>query len=125
MELKTADKVAQELLDSKNQNELKEYLFRQLVLLDKKKNDEQKKEKINNQINASINQLNNDNIELRKCNTAVSRALNRKTVENFQLENKVKKLENEVNKVKESINYHAYQGDLFNSHLKMIKGNIS
>ena len=124
MELKTADKAAQELLESKNQNELKEYLFRQLVLLDQKKNDEQQKEKINNQINASINQLNKDKIELRKCNTAVSRALNRKTVEHFQLDNKVKNLENEVKKVRESINYHAYQGDLFHNHLKNLKGNI-
>ena len=77
MELKTADKVAEELLESNNQNELKEYLFRQLVLLDKKKNDDQKIEKINNQINASISQLNHDKIELRKCNIAVSRALNK------------------------------------------------
>ena len=124
IELKTADKVAQELLEFKNQNELKEYLFRQLLLLDQKNNDEQEKEKINNQINASINQLNNDKIELRKCNTAVSRALNRKIVEHFLLYNKVKNLENEVKKVRESINYHAYQGDLFHNHLKNLKGNI-
>ena len=124
IELKTADKVAQELLEFKNQNELKEYLFRQLVLLDQKNNDEQEKEKKNNQINASINQLNNDKIELRKCNTAVSRALNRKIVEHFQLSNKVKNLENEVKKVRESINYHACQGDIFHNHLKNLKGNI-
>ena len=33
-ELKSYDKVAQELIESKNEKELKEYLFRQLVFLD-------------------------------------------------------------------------------------------
>ena len=122
-ELKTVDKVAQELLESKNENELKEYLFTQLRLLDQKKRIINHNEFIKNRINSAINQLNNDKIELRKCNTAVTRALNRKTVECFNLENKEKKLEIEINNVKDSINYHAYIGDLYNEKLKVLKDN--
>ena len=122
-ELKTVDKVAQELLESKNENELKEYLFTQLRLLDQQKRIDNHNELIKNRINNTINQLNNDKIELRKCNTAVTRALNRKTVECFNLENKEKKLEIEINNVKDSINYHAYIGDLYNEKLKVLKEN--
>ena len=83
-------------MESKNENELKDYLFTQLRLLDQQKRIDNHNEQIKNRINNAINQLNNDKIELRKCNTAVTRALNRKTVECFNLENKKKKLENEI-----------------------------
>ena len=119
MELKTVDKVAQELLESRNQDELKDYLFGQLILLDEKKQDDNKKE----QIKGTINQLNNDKIELRKCNTAVSRALNKRIVDDYNLDCRVKKIENEISKVKESIKYHALQGDLYKQQLNYIKEN--
>ena len=122
-ELKTVDKVAQELLESKNENELKEYLFIQLRLLDQKKRIEFKNEQIKNRISDAVNQLNNDKIELRKCNTAVTRVLNKKTVELYNLENKKNKLEKEINNVKESLNYHVCMGDLYNEKLKELKGN--
>lgn len=123
VELKTVDKVAQELLESKNQTELKEYLYNQLILLDQKKRIDYNNEQITNRINHSINQLNSDNLDLRKCNIAVTRALNKKAVECFNLENKKKKLENEINNVEKSISYHAYMGDLYNEKIKLLKEN--
>ena len=121
MELKTVDKVAQELLESRNQDELKEYLFGQLLLLNEKKKGDNEKEIIQNKINGAINQLDKDFLELRKCNTVVSRVLNKKIIENCNIDNRMKKIENEINKVKESLNYHAYMGDLYNEKLKNIR----
>ena len=114
VELKTVDVVAKELLESRNEEELKEYLFNQLQLLDKKKrNDAQ-----NSQIEEHIKKLVNDHVELRKCNIAVSRVLNKKIVENYSLDNKMKTLENEIKKVTQNICYHEYMGDLYNEQLK-------
>ena len=76
-----------------------------------------------NRISDAVNQLNNDKIELRKCNTAVTRVLNKKTVELYNLENKKNKLEKEINNVKESLNYHVCMGDLYNEKLKELQGN--
>ena len=120
-ELKTVDKVAQELLESRNQDELKEYLFGQLLLLNAKKENDIKKERLKNQINNTINQLINDKMELRKCNTGVSKVLNRKIVELYKVDNEIKKRENEINQVKERLNYHAYMGDFYKEQLKLIK----
>lgn len=120
-ELKTIDKVAQELLESRNQDELKEYLFSQLLLLNDKKENDIKKELLKNQINNTINQLINDKMELRKCNTGVSKVLNRKIVELYKVDNEIKKRENEINQVKERLNYHAYMGDFYKEQLKLIK----
>ena len=120
-ELKTVDKVAQELLESRNKDELKEYLFGQLLLLNAKKENDIKKERLKNQINNTINQLINDKMELRKCNTGVSKVLNRKIVELYKVDNEIKKRENEINQVKERLNYHAYMGDFYKEQLKLIK----
>lgn len=122
-ELKTYDKVAQELTESKNANELKEYLFRQLVLLDKKKQEDNNKIVMKNEINNTITQLNRDIIELRKCNTVVSKALNKKATQYVSLANQEKKIEKEIEKTKESLNYHAYIGDLCKEQLNFLKEN--
>lgn len=119
MELKTVDVVAQELLESKDENDLKEYLFDQLQLLDQKMRINQKFQLLEK----AINQLNKDHIELRKCNTAVSRALNKKVVENFNLDNKLKNLNNEVEKIIKNINYHEYMGDCYKEELNKLKEN--
>ena len=119
--MKTVDKVAQELLESRNKDELKEYLFGQLLLLNAKKENDIKKERLKNQINNTINQLINDKMELRKCNTGVSKVLNRKIVELYKVDNEIKKRENEINQVKERLNYHAYMGDFYKEQLKLIK----
>ena len=114
VELKTVDVVAKELLESRNEEELKEYLFNQLQLLDKKKRTDVQ----NSQIEEHIKKLVNDHVELRKCNIAVSRVLNKKIVENYSLDNKMKTLENEIKKVTQNICYHEYMGDLYNEQLK-------
>ena len=118
------EKVARELLESKNLIELKEYLFGQLILLDQKKKKDNKNQQIKYQINNTINQLNLDKIELRKCNTVVTQALNKKIVEAYKFENKVRKLSEDINKVKESINYHEKMGDYYKGKLKEINGNL-
>ena len=64
-----------------------------------------------------------DQIELRKCNVVVSRALNKKTVENVTLDNQVKKLEKEINRVNNSIIEHDAMGNLFRKQLEEIKKN--
>ena len=122
MELKTVDKVAQELLESKDLNELKEYLFTQLKLLDQKKREDNKNQQIKYEFDNAINQLNNDKFELRKCNTVVTQAVNKKIVEAYKLENRVRKLEGEINQIRESINYHERMGDLYKEKLKEIGG---
>lgn len=123
LEIKTVDKVAKELLESKDLNELKEYLFGQLKLLDQKKRIDIKNQQIKYQIDNTINQLNNDKLELRKCNTVVTHAVNKKIVEAYKLENRVRKLEGDINKVKESINYHERMGDFYKEKLKEINEN--
>ena len=118
-ELKTVDEVAKELLESRNENELKEYLFDQLQLLDKKKRIDCQY----SQMREHIDKLTKDQIELRKCNVVVSRALNKKTVENVTLDNQVKKLEKEINRVNNSIIEHDAMGNLFRKQLEEIKKN--
>ena len=118
-ELKTVDQVAKELLESRNENELKEYLFDQLQLLDKKKRIDEKY----SEMKEHIDKLNKDQCELRRCNKIVSRGLNKKIVEDSCLGNKVKKLENEINVVKNSIRDHESIGDKFMEALKHLQNN--
>lgn len=118
-ELKTVDEVAKELLESRNENELKEYLFDQLQLLDKKKRIDEKY----SEMKEHIDKLNKDQCELRRCNKIVSRGLNKKIVEDSRLGNKVKKLENEINVVKNSIRDHESIGDKFMEALKHLQNN--
>ena len=121
MELKTVEEVAQELLQSKDENDLREYLFDQLQLLQQKKIIDIKMEQMKN----TINQLNRDKIDLRKCNEVVSRVLNKKCVEYFNKNRELKKLNIDIDKVIKNINYHEYMGDLYKEELKKLKMNIS
>jgi hypothetical protein len=116
-ELKTVNEVAKELLESRNENELKEYLFDQLQLLDKKKRIDEKY----SEMKEHIDKLNKDQIELRRCNLIVSRGLNKKVVEDARLGNKVKELEKEINVVRNSIRDHESIGDRFNEALKNLQ----
>ena len=122
-ELKSVDKVAQELLESKNENELKEYLFNQLQLLDQKKRNNNNSEQMKDRINSIINQLIKDKFDLRKCNIGVTKALNKKIVEIFNLENKEKQLENEIKNVNERIKYHEIMGDFYKAKIKQLHEN--
>lgn len=117
MELKTVDEVAQELLQSKDENNLREYLFDQLQLLHQKKIIEYKLSQMKN----TINQLNRDKIDLRRCNEVVSRALNKKTVEDVKKNRELEKLNVDIGKVIKNIQYHEYMGDLYKEELKRLK----
>jgi len=119
MELKTVDVVASELLQSKNENDLREYLFDQLQLLERKKRMDNKLAQMEN----TINQLTNDKLELRKCNTIVSRAFNKKVIEYYNIDKKMKNLNSEIEKVVNSIHYHEYMGDCYKEELNKIKEN--
>ena len=103
-----------------NNESLKEYLFNQLQLLDKKKRIDCQY----SQMREHIDKLTKDQMELRKCNTIVSRALNKKTVENDTLDNQVKKLEKEIHNVQNSIIEHDAMGNLFRKQLEEIQKNI-
>ena len=121
MELKTVDVVANELLQSKDENDLREYLFDQLQLLERKKRIDSKLAQMEN----TINQLSNDKIQLRKCNTSVSRALNKKVIDYYNIDKRIKNLNSEIEKVVNSIHYHEYMGDCYKEELDKIKGNDS
>ena len=113
-ELKIVDILAQELVQTKNEEELKEYLFEQLQLLDIKKRNDQNI----NILNDAINQLDKDKRDLRKCNTIVSLSLNKKLVENYKIDLRIKKLEEDIDKVKGNIKYYEALGDYYISQIK-------
>ena len=113
-DIKIVDILAQEIVQSKNEEELKEYLFEQLLLLDIKKRNEQNI----NILNDSINQLDKDKRDLRKCNTIVSQSLNKKLVENHKIDLRIKKLEEDIDKVKGNIKYYEALGDFYISQIK-------
>ena len=113
-ELKIVDILAQELVQTKNEEELKEYLFEQLQLLDIKKRNDQNI----NILNDAIIQLDKDKRDLRKCNTIVSLSLNKKLVENYKIDLRIKKLEEDIDKVKGNIKYYEALGDFYISQIK-------
>ena len=113
-ELKIVDILAQELVQLKNEEELKEYLFEQLQLLDIKKRNDQNI----NILNDAIIQLDKDKRDLRKCNTIVSLSLNKKLVENYKIDLRIKKLEEDIDKVKGNIKYYEALGDYYISQIK-------
>ena len=113
-EIKIVDILAQEIVQSKNEEELKEYLFEQLQLLDIKKRNDQNINILNN----AINQLDKDKRDLRKCNTIVSQSLNKKLVENHKIDLRIKKLEENIDKVKGNIKYYEALGDFYISQIK-------
>lgn len=119
IELKCVDIVAEELLKSKNEDELKKYLFEQLQMLDNKK----RIDKNIGQIKYTINQLDKDKNDLRKCNIGVSRALNKKIVDNNRLDREIKNLENNINSIRNNIKYYESLGDSYLEELHKLKSN--
>ena len=120
LELKQVDVVAEELLQSKNEREVREYLYVQLLLLDRKKRENRDKEKMKK----IINQLSNDFYDLRRCNTCVSRAFNKKAVDLYNLDNRMKKISGDVEKIQKSIYQYEYMGDFYKNKLNELKKNI-
>lgn len=113
LELKTVSEVANDLLKCKKKEELKEYLFDQLQLLDEKKRTENKVKEMKQQIDEKIKILERDFKELRHCNTVVSRAYIKKKTELHTLGLKVNKNVKEIENKMKQIQYHSYMGDLY------------
>ena len=104
LELKTVDQIAEELLNSKDQEELKKYLFIQLLFL----NEKYKKDKIFQKIKEQINHLDMDYLSLDKCQKTIPRPINKKKFEISELDNKNSELNKEIEKKKESIQFLEY-----------------
>ena len=104
LELKTVDQIAEELLNSKDQEELKKYLFIQLLFL----NEKYKKDKIFQKIKEQINLLDKDYLSLVKCQKTIPRPINKKKFEISELDNKNSELKEEIKKKKESIQFLEY-----------------
>ena len=84
LELKTVDQIAEELLNSKDQEELKKYLFIQLLFL----NEKYKKDKIFQKIKEQINLLDIDYHSLDKCQKTIPRPINKNKFKISELDNK-------------------------------------
>ena len=103
-ELKTVDQIAEELLKSKDQEELKKYLFIQLLFL----NEKYKKDKIFQKIKEQINLLDIDYLSLDKCQKTIPRPINKNKFKISELDNKNSELNKEIEKKKESIQFLEY-----------------
>ena len=115
LELKTVDLIAEELLNSKDQEDLKKYLFNQLVLLEEKK----EKDRKNGRILKGIDILEKDRFSLEKCLSTNIRLINKKTTEVHRLDCKINELNEEINKVRGRILYQESIGR--NIYLSMQK----
>jgi hypothetical protein len=115
LELKTVDKATEEILESKNQDDLKKYLFNQLVLLEDKKDKERKIQKMMKE----INNLEKDYPSLKKCLLTIIRPVNKNNSKINKLDNKIKELKDEIDKVTERIKYYECVGNFLLNMQKM------
>ena len=109
--------LSQELLKCKNEEELKEALFLQLLLL------EQKKRKFMNldELKRRTNMLEKDKYDLLKCQKAVTRALNKKIDISNNLNNIINEFVGEISQMKGRIEYYQSLGDLYIKELNKLK----
>lgn len=105
------DTLANELLKTKSEDELKKVLLPQLLLLDHKK----RKDKTIEEMKQVIDMLDIDKNDLIKCQKGVVRALNKKINSYNQLNITVRGLEDEINKINGNINYYQSLGDSYKS----------
>ena len=120
-ELKTVDKITEEILESKNQEDLKQYLFNQLVLLDDKKD----KDKKIQELIERIDNLEKDRTSLAKCLHTIIRPVNKNTCKINKLDNKIKELNDDIVKVSGNIKYLEYMGNLFLNMIKLKKMDLN
>ena len=111
------DDFAKELLKSKNEEELKKILFHQLILLDQKKRVDKNIE----QIQQSLNILENDNKDLLKCQNGVLRALNKKIYSKSIMDMKLRDKEDEIMKINSRIEYYQMLGDYYKNEINAQK----
>ena len=121
LELKTVDKLAEDITTINNNRDLRTYLFIQLAMLEGKKDRyERKLQKINN----LFNELDNDYINLDKCLKTIIRPINKSAIELNKNDNKIKELNEKINKVKSNIAFYENMGDLFLNIQNIKKMNI-
>jgi hypothetical protein len=120
-ELKTVDKITEEILESKNQEDLKQYLFNQLVLLDDKKD----KDKKIQELIERIDNLEKDRTSLAKCLHTIIRPVNKNTCKINKLDNKIKELNDDIVKVSGNIKYLEYMGNLFLNMIEFKKMDLN
>ena len=111
--LKTVDVIAKELLQSKNEKDLRKYFTIQLEMLFEKKEMEYQIENAKKY----VVQLGKDQVDLRKCNMGVSSSYIKKKVEEANLDRKIDSLSKEIEKVKNSLCYHHNMGDFYSKQL--------
>ena len=121
LELKTVDKVTEEILESKNQEDLKQYLFNQLVLLDDKKDKDGKIQELIER----IDNLEKDRTSLAKCLHTIIRPVNKNTCKINKLDNKIKELNDDIVKVSGNIKYLEYMGNLFLNMIEFKKMDLN
>ena len=117
LELKTVDKLTEDLLNSKNVDDLKNYLFNQLFLLEAKKEKERKIKNI-------FDKLEEDRTNLNHCLHINVRSINKLKGELSKKENKLKELNEDINKTNERIKYYGNLGTNLYLLLNMNKLNI-
>ena len=110
------DELAQELIKTKNEKELKKVLFHQLLLLEQNKKNESKL----SQFNLRMNTLEKDKNDLLKCENVVIRALNKKKYTNHSLNTEIRELELQIEKVTHEIQYYESYGDFYLNKLKNV-----
>ena len=119
-ELKTVDRIAEEINTINNNTDLRNYLFIQLAILEDKKDKEKRYQKINN----IFNELNQDYINLDKCSRTIIRPINKNACELNKKENAINELNDKIDKVKSSIADYENMGNLYLNILKIKKMNI-
>lgn len=120
LELKTVDKIVEEMNTIKNNKDFRNYLFIQLTILKNKKDQEEKYQKINN----LFNELGKDYTNLEKCSRTIIRPINKNASELNKKENTINELTEKINKVKSNIAYYENMGNLFLNIQKIKKMNI-
>jgi hypothetical protein len=120
LELKTVDKVVEEITNIKNNKDLRNYLFIQLSMLEAHKEREIKKQKITN----IFNHLEQDNIDLKKCTTTIIRPINKKSSELNKKEAIINETNDKIDKVQKSIIYYENLGNLYYDIQQIKKMNI-
>lgn len=119
-ELKTVDRIAEEINTINNNTDLRNYLFIQLAILEDQKDKEKRYQKINN----IFNELNQDYINLDKCSRTIIRPINKNACELNKKENAINELNDKIDKVKSSIADYENMGNLYLNILKIKKMNI-
>ena len=114
LELKNIDTMAEESLNSKDEKDLKEYLFIQLYLLEIKKEKNRKILEIQNK----INHLDYDYNDLNKCCNTIIKPINKRTKILNNINNEINDLKIEIDKAHGRIKYYEYYGNIYKNFQK-------